>query len=64
VSDLLPKLVFFRMLENACTEDARFDVADAEMSEAFDYLQTTLSGHQHQLRRSERGRPGERPALS
>lgn len=35
----LPKIAFFRMLENACQEDASFRVGDGEMVTAFDYLE-------------------------
>lgn len=40
VADALPKLVFFRMLESACAQDARFNVAEAELVTAFEYLKT------------------------
>jgi hypothetical protein len=36
----LPKLVFFRMLESACAQEDRFDVAEGEMAKAFEYLQS------------------------
>jgi subtilase family protein len=40
VVEALPKIVFFRMLESACAQDASFDVAEAEMVTAFEYLTT------------------------
>ncbi|HSK78473.1 MAG TPA: S8 family serine peptidase, partial [Thermoanaerobaculia bacterium] len=39
VTGALPKLVFFRMLESACTEDAGDKPEAAEMVLAFDYLE-------------------------
>lgn len=43
VAPRLPQIVFFRMLQHACTPDADYSVGDGEMVTAFDYLTTRSS---------------------